>query len=1741
MILNRVPFARELAIALALITFAPALLADHTADPASVAIVGSLQDELGCPGDWQPECPATELASDPDDDVWQETFALPAGSWEYKAALNDSWDENYGEGGEPGGANIPLDLGADTDVKFYYDHKSHWITDNVNSRIATAVGDFQDELGCPGDWQPDCLRSWLQDPDGDGTYTFSTDQIPAGNYEAKVAIDESWDESYGAGGGGDNIPFEVPDGATVHFFFESATNIPDIVVEAGPPSDTVAIVGDLQSELGCPDDWQPECPDTELAYDPDDDVWQETYPVPAGLWSYKAALNDSWDESYPADNIPLDLGADTDVKFYYDHKSHWVTDNVNSVIATAVGDFQDELGCPGDWQPDCLRSWLQDLDGDGIYSFTTDQIPAGNYEAKVAIDESWDENYGEGGVPDGPNIPFVVPADATILFEYDSITHILTIGIPPPDQYAIIHYYRSDGDYGDHTTGDFNDFGGLHLWGDGIDPSAGTDWPSPKPFLGEDEYGRFAWVKLAPGGGTVEFIVHRGDTKDGTDADRSFEADITPEIWLQQDDGGEYFSQASSQGFATIRYHRPDEDYGDYTSDDFNDFWGLHLWGDAIDPSEGTDWTSPKKADGIDDYGAFWTVQLQDPAAELNFIIHRGDLKDPGPDESFTPNLIPTAWKQSGDEEVYAQRGAAENYATLHYHRPAEDYGDYTSDDSEDFWGLHVWTGAATESGWLDPVRPSDIDIFGPVFEVPLADGAPELAYVLHRGDDKDPGPDQFLNLMVSGYEVWQLQGADPRSPYILPVPGATPANPGNLRKQRAYWVDERTIAWEVAANAGNTYTLHYSATASLTATETGIIGGDYIVLGPGELSDEVKAKFPHLAGLPALEIQAGDLSLVPEILRGQFAVSAVNADGDSVNATGLQIPGVLDDLFFYDGPLGVEIDGATKTLRLWAPTAQAASLLLYDDSDPLTAPAAMPMALDPSTGVWSISGGPDWVGKFYLFEVEVFAPTTNLIETNAVTDPYSLSLAANSARSQIVDLGDPALQPPGWDAVAKPPLPAPEDVVVYELHVRDFSWYDPIVPDPERGTFRAFTQDGSYGMDHLSALAGAGLTHIHLLPVFDIATVTEYRSDQVELDDDVLASYPPDSEEQQAAVTAVEDLDGFNWGYDPWHYTVPEGSYATDPDGPQRSLEFREMVQSLNESGLRVVMDVVYNHTNSAGQNFKSVLDKLVPGYYHRLNADGLVETSSCCPNTAAEHAMMEKLMIDSIVTWARDYKVDGFRFDLMGHHPKSTMENIREALDALTEASDGVNGSEVYVYGEAWNFGEVANDARFVQATQANMGGTGIGSFNDRVRDGVRGGGPFSGLQDQGFATGLFYDPNATDQGTPGDQQDRLLMQADWIRVSLAGGLANFPLTDRFGNDVLGWQVDYNGQQTGYTLDPQEIINYAAAHDNETFHDAVQLKVPVPTANSDRVRVQNVANDLIALGQGVPFFHAGQDMLRSKSMDRDSYNSGDWFNRLDFTYAWNNWGAGLPVASKNEANWGLMGPLLANPALQVSTDDIQAAAAHFQEIMEIRKSSRLFRLPDEQAVIDHLGFLNTGPGQIPGMIVMVLADDDGGIDTLRERIAVLFNATDDQQDFAAPSVEGYPFALHEVQQASSDPVVGSSSWDGDTSTFSVPPRTTAVFVAKRSVADQTDLLVEEIEALVDAGVLNGGQGNALISKLLNALAKFENGQTNAAANQLEAFINQVEDFVADGILTAEQGAALIAAAEDIIGTIPG
>ncbi len=226
-----------------------------------------------------------------------------------------------------------------------------------------------------------------------------------------------------------------------------------------------------------------------------------------------------------------------------------------------------------------------------------------------------------------------------------------------------------------------------------------------------------------------------------------------------------------------------------------------------------------------------------------------------------------------------------------------------------------------------------------------------------------------------------------------------------------------------------------------------------------------------------------------------------MNAEGQSVDATGLQIPGVLDDLYTYDGDLGVTWDGDVPTISVWAPTAKSVTFHLFDDSDPATGSIPSAMTLDAGTGVWSIIGDAGWKDKFYLFEVEVYVHSTGQVEHNLVTDPYSSSLAMNSTRSQIVDLNDAALKPAGWDETSKPELVAPEDISIYEIHVRDFSVNDDSVPEELRGTYKAFTLEGTNGVKHLQALQEAGLSHLHLLPVFDIATINENKAEWQEPD----------------------------------------------------------------------------------------------------------------------------------------------------------------------------------------------------------------------------------------------------------------------------------------------------------------------------------------------------------------------------------------------------------------------------------------------------------------------------------------------------------------------------------------------------------------------------------------------------------------------------------------------------------------
>jgi pullulanase-type alpha-1,6-glucosidase len=501
-------------------------------------------------------------------------------------------------------------------------------------------------------------------------------------------------------------------------------------------------------------------------------------------------------------------------------------------------------------------------------------------------------------------------------------------------------------------------------------------------------------------------------------------------------------------------------------------------------------------------------------------------------------------------------------------------------------------------------------------------------------------------------------------------------------------------------------------------------------------------------------------------------------------------------------------------------------------------------------------------------------------------------------------------------------------------------------------------------------------------------------------------------------------------------------------------------MVKGINGAGQRVVMDVVYNHTPASGQDPKSVLDRVVPGYYQRLNATGQVETSTCCANTATEHPMMEKLMIDSVLTWAKDYKVDGFRFDLMGHQPKAAMVKLRAALDQLTLRRDGVNGRKILLYGEGWNFGEVADNARFVQATQREMAGTGTATFNDRLRDAVRGGGPFDeNPRVQGFGSGGGTDPNGDAiNGSAADQLARAAHDADLVRLGMAGNLRDFSFLTSAGSVQTGEELDYNGQPAGYADSPEEVITYVDAHDNETLWDSLTYKLPSDTPMADRVRMNTVSLATTALAQTPSFWHAGADLLRSKSLDRNSFNSGDWFNLLDLSGQDNGFGRGLPPAADNEAKWSFQQPLLADPALKPTPSDIATASKAADDLLRLRFSTPLFRLGSADLIEQKVGFPGSGPDADPGVVVMTIDDAPGwdpstrwwakDVDKKLDGVLVVVNASDEATTQTVSSLSGHKLTLSPVQAKGSDPVVKGTTWDKTTGTVTVPPRTVAVLV---------------------------------------------------------------------------------------------
>ena len=949
--------------------------------------------------------------------------------------------------------------------------------------------------------------------------------------------------------------------------------------------------------------------------------------------------------------------------------------------------------------------------------------------------------------------------------------------------------------------------------------------------------------------------------------------------------------------------------------------------------------------------------------------------------------------------------------------------------------------------------------------------------------------------------------------------------------EQRAYWVTPTLLAWPlsllprgmdrgvVVTDAGEPVPGSGLALRLITAPDGGaaavhgrILGADDMpapTITPlrivGNLPGDILTTHPHLEGCIALSTTdvtgtplLGD-DAVASALTGQIAIAqyvgvpdptkAADVGGARLDAfTGVQTAILLDRLYAEAATraeLGVTFSGGRPSFALWAPTAQAVTLLTWETGDPLGSVPDVPgpprrtpavrhddgrwvvdSRPDPpaDTGTHEAGGAPDQnqpgspitAGCQYLWEVRVYVPSTLQVETNIVTDPYSVALTTDSTRSVAVDLADPHLSPEQWAETPAPAVRNDSARSIYELHLRDFSAADETVPPELRGTYRAFTVAGSAGVRHLAELAQAGMNTIHLLPTFDIATIPEHRGSQ--RSPRIPAGAHPASADQQAAVAEVADDDAYNWGYDPLHWGAPEGSYATEghQDGGARVVEFREMVGALHDLGLQVVLDQVYNHTAACGQDPLSVLDRVVPGYYHRLDAVGRVTSSTCCANTATEHALCERLMVDSVVRWVRWYRVDGFRFDLMGHHPRTVMEHVRAALDELTMEADGVDGRSVYLYGEGWNFGEVAGNALFVQATQGQLDGTGIGAFNDRLRDAVHGGGAFDPDHRifQGFGTGLLTQPSGLDHRTWNEQSADLAHRTDLVRLGLAGNLKDYVMTISDGTVRRGIDLIHNGAPAAFASHPQENVNYVDAHDNETLYDLLAYKLPQGMPVAERVRMNTVCLATVTLAQSPAFWSAGTELLRSKSLDRDSYNSGDWFNAIDFTGQFNGFGRGLPPASRNEGSWAIQGPLLQDDWLRPSPEEIAAARSQALDLLRLRASTPLFSLGSARLIQDKLSFPGAGFGAPAGVIVMLIDDTRGGrdVDPELDAVLVVFNASGQVLTQSLPELAGRDLRLSPIQAEGADEVVRRTGFDRASGTISVPARTVAVLIQRQT-----------------------------------------------------------------------------------------
>ena len=511
----------------------------------------------------------------------------------------------------------------------------------------------------------------------------------------------------------------------------------------------------------------------------------------------------------------------------------------------------------------------------------------------------------------------------------------------------------------------------------------------------------------------------------------------------------------------------------------------------------------------------------------------------------------------------------------------------------------------------------------------------------------------------------------------------------------------------------------------------------------------------------------------------------------------------------YYGSDLGVVYSAQVSFFKVWSPKAVRVSLVLYRNGDGDNKIEEIPMQKC-AKGIWKVSVERDLKGIYYTYKVNRGR------ETKEVMDPYAKACGVNGKRGMIIDLNE--TNPVGWEEQKNIPLNNPTDAIIYELHVRDLS-VDAHGNMKHKGKYLAFTETETTsdegettGVNHIKEL---GVTHVQLLPIYDYLTVDESK----------------------------DDCSEYNWGYDPLNYNIPEGSYSTDPyHGEVRIKELKEAIMSLHNNGLGVIMDVVYNHTANSES---SDLNILMPNYYYRTNKDGVFYNGSACGNElASERHMVRKMIMDSVIYWAKEYKLDGFRFDLMGVLDIETMNRIYEELSKINP--------DIILYGEGWAGGTCGlsekKRALKVNAPQLRY----VGVFNDDLRDGVRGDVFVSGAK--GFIAGA--------SGMEESVKFGIVASTDHPQIDFA-------------------KVNYS--DAPYAKLPGQTINYVSAHDNLTLWDKIEASCKEAT-KEEKIKMQKLANAIVLTAQGVPFIHAGAEFARTKYGDENSYKSSDEINKLDW-----------------------------------------------------------------------------------------------------------------------------------------------------------------------------------------------------------------------------------------------------------------